>query len=170
MGSKFARLWTASTISNLGDGIVFAAFPLIVASITRDPIAVSVFAFSLRLPWLVLALPAGVVADRFDRRWLMIGADVSRVAILGLLGLVLVGGDPPLAALYAVGVLLGAAETVFDSSAEAFPPAIVEPDRLNHANGQLVGAWWVANSFAEPIGALVGGLVPPGLVCAARCS
>lgn len=156
MGSKFARLWTASTISNLGDGIVFAAFPLIVASITRDPIAVSVFAFSLRLPWLVLALPAGVVADRFDRRWLMIGADVSRVAILGLLGLVLVGGDPPLAALYAVGFLLGAAETVFDSSAEAFLPAIVEPDRLNHANGQLVGARWVANSFiGPPLGALL---------------
>ncbi len=156
MGSKFARLWTASTISNLGDGIVFAAFPLIVASITRDPIAVSVFAFSLRLPWLVLALPAGVVADRFDRRWLMIGADVSRVAILGLLGLVLVGGDPPLAALYAVGFLLGAAETVFDSSAEAFLPALVEPDRLNHANGQLVGARWVANSFVgPPLGALL---------------
>ncbi len=71
----------------------------------------------------------------------------------------LVGGDPPLAALYAVGLLLGAAETVFDSSAEAFLPALVEPDRLNHANGQLVGARWVANSFAEPIGALVGGLV-----------
>ena len=156
MGSKFARLWTASTISNLGDGIVFAAFPQIVASITRDPIAVSVFAFSLRLPWLVLALPAGVVADRFDRRWLMIGADISRVAILGLLGLVLVGGDPPLAALYAVGFLLGAAETVFDSSAEAFLPALVEPDRLNHANGQLVGARWVANSFVgPPLGALL---------------
>ena len=39
MDSRFTRLWTASTISNLGDGVVFAAFPLIVASLTRDPFA-----------------------------------------------------------------------------------------------------------------------------------
>lgn len=156
MGSKFSRLWTASTVSNLGDGIVFAAFPLIVAGITRDPLAVAIFAFSLRLPWLLLALPAGVIADRVDRRWLMISADVIRGSLLGILGLLLVGGDPPLAILYLVGFLLGAAETVFDSSAEAFLPAIVEPDQLNRANGQLVSARWVTNSFiGPPLGALL---------------
>jgi MFS family permease len=156
MDSRFTRLWTASTISNLGDGIVFAAFPLIVASLTRDPIAVSVLAFSLRLPWLLFALPAGVVVDRNDRRRLMISADVARAGALGLLAIALVSGEPSLLLLYVVGFLVGMAETIFDSAAEAFLPSIVDRQALNRANGRLVSARWVANSFVgPPLGALL---------------
>ena len=156
MDSRFTRLWTASTISNLGDGVVFAAFPLIVASLTRDPIAVSVLAFSLRLPWLLFALPAGVVVDRNDRRRLMIGADVARAGALGLLAIALVSGEPSLLVLYVVGFLVGMAETIFDSAAEAFLPSIVDLEALNKANGRLVSARWVANSFVgPPLGALL---------------
>ena len=96
MDSRFTRLWTASTVSNLGDGVVFAAFPLIVASLTRDPIAVAVLAFSLRLPWLLFALPAGVIVDRRDRRRLMMSADLVRAVALGLLAIALAVGDPTL--------------------------------------------------------------------------
>jgi len=156
MDSRFTRLWTASTISNLGDGVVFAAFPLIVASLTRDPIAVSVLAFSLRLPWLLFALPAGVIVDRNDRRRLMIGADFVRAAALGLLAIALAGGDPSLLVLYLVGFLAGMAETIFDSAAEAFLPAIVETATLSKANGRLVSARWLANSLiGPPLGALL---------------
>ncbi len=156
MDSRFTRLWTASTISNLGDGVVFAAFPLIVATLTRDPIAVSVLAFSLRLPWLLFALPAGVIVDRNDRRRLMIGADVARAGALALLAVALAAGEPSLLALYVVGFLVGMAETVFDSAAEAFLPAIVDKPALNTANGRLVSARWVANSFVgPPLGALL---------------
>ncbi|MDH3606934.1 MAG: MFS transporter, partial [Acidimicrobiia bacterium] len=156
MDSRFTRLWTASTISNLGDGMVFAAFPLIVASLTRDPIAVSVLAFSLRLPWLLFALPAGVIVDRRDRRRLMISADLVRAAALGLLAIALATGDPSLLALYLVGFLVGMAETIFDSAAEAFLPSIVDASTLSKANGRLVGARWVANSFiGPPLGALL---------------
>jgi MFS family permease len=156
MDSRFTRLWTASTISNLGDGVVFAAFPLIVASLTRDPIAVSVLAFSLRLPWLLFALPAGVIVDRNDRRRLMISADLVRAAALGLLAIALAAGEPALWVLYVVGFGVGTAETIFDSSAEAFLPAIIEEQALSKANGRLVSARWVANSFVgPPLGALL---------------
>lgn len=156
MDSRFTRLWTASTISNLGDGVVFAAFPLIVASLTRDPIAVSVLAFSLRLPWLLFALPAGVIVDRRDRRRLMISADLVRAAALGLLAIALAAGDPSLLVLYLVGFLVGMAETIFDSAAEAFVPSIVDAPALSKANGRLVSARWVANSFiGPPLGALL---------------
>ncbi|NNC92183.1 MAG: MFS transporter [Acidimicrobiia bacterium] len=150
MDSRFTRLWTASTISNLGDGVVFAAFPLIVASLTRDPIAVSVLAFSLRLPWLLFALPAGAIVDRNDRRRLMVGADLVRATALAILAVALATGDPSLLVLYLVGFLVGMAETIFDSAAEAFLPAIVEPPSLSKANGRLVSARWVANSFIGP--------------------
>jgi MFS family permease len=156
MDSRFTRLWTASTISNLGDGVVFAAFPLIVASLTRDPIAVSVLAFSLRLPWLLFALPAGVIVDRNDRRRLMVAADLIRATALGLLALALAAGDTALLLLYLAGFLVGMAETIFDSAAEAFLPAIVETPQLSKANGRLVSARWVANSFiGPPLGALL---------------
>jgi len=156
MDSRFTRLWTASTISNLGDGVVFAAFPLIVASLTRDPIAVSVLAFSLRLPWLLFALPAGVIVDRRDRRRLMMGADLVRAAALGMLALALAVGDPSLLVLYLVGFLVGMAETIFDSAAEAFLPAIVDTPTLSKANGRLVSARWLANSFiGPPLGAIL---------------
>jgi len=156
MDSRFTRLWSASTISNLGDGIVFAAFPLIVASLTRDPIAVAVLAFSLRLPWLLFALPAGVIVDRNDRRRLMVAADLVRAAALGLLALALAAGNPPLFVLYLVGFLVGMAETIFDSAAEAFLPRIVDTPQLSKANGRLVSARWVANSFiGPPLGALL---------------
>ena len=136
--------------------MVFAAFPLIVASLTRDPIAVSVLAFSLRLPWLLFALPAGVIVDRRDRRRLMISADLVRAAALGLLAIALATGDPSLLALYLVGFLVGMAETIFDSAAEAFLPSIVDASTLSKANGRLVGARWVANSFiGPPLGALL---------------
>jgi MFS family permease len=156
MDSRFTRLWTASTISNLGDGVVFAAFPLIVASLTRDPIAVSILAFSLRLPWLLFALPAGVIVDRNDRRRLMVGADLIRATALGILAVALATGDPSLLVLYLVGFLVGMAETIFDSAAEAFLPAIVETPLLSKANGRLVSARWVANSFiGPPLGAVL---------------
>jgi MFS family permease len=156
MDSRFTRLWTASTISNLGDGVVFAAFPLIVASLTRDPIAVSVLAFSLRLPWLLFALPAGVIVDRNDRRRLMVGADLVRATALGILAVALATGDPSLMVLYLVGFLVGMAETIFDSAAEAFLPSIVETPVLSKANGRLVSARWVANSFiGPPLGAVL---------------
>lgn len=156
MDSRFTRLWTASTISNLGDGIIFAAFPLIVASLTRDPIAVSVLAFSLRLPWLLFALPAGVIVDRRDRRRLMMGADLVRAAALGMLAIALAVGDPSLVVLYLVGFLVGMAETIFDSAAEAFLPAIVDTPTLSKANGRLVSARWLANSFiGPPLGAIL---------------
>ena len=150
MDSRFTRLWTASTISNLGDGIVFAAFPLIVASLTRDPIAVAALAFTTRLPWLLFALPAGVIVDRRDRRRLMIGADLARALALALLGVALTTADPPLAVLYLAAFLLGMAETIFDSAAEAFLPGIVGADALSAANGRLQSARWVANSFIGP--------------------
>lgn len=156
MDSRFTRLWTASTISNLGDGIVFAAFPLIVASLTRDPIAVSVLAFSLRLPWLLFALPAGVIVDRNDRRRLMISADLIRATALGIMAIALATGEPSLLILYLVGFLVGMAETIFDSAAEAFLPAIVDTPSLSKANGRLVSARWVANSFiGPPLGAVL---------------
>jgi predicted MFS family arabinose efflux permease len=62
LGRSFRWLLASSWVTNLGDGITLAAGPLLVASQTRDPLAVAMAAFLQRLPWLLFGLYAGVVA------------------------------------------------------------------------------------------------------------
>lgn len=86
LGRNFRWLLASSWVTNLGDGITLAAGPLLVASQTRDPLAVAMAAFLQRLPWLFFGVYAGVVADRLDRRAIVITTGFVRIAILLLLG------------------------------------------------------------------------------------
>ncbi len=150
LGPRFTRLWVAAAISNLGDGVMGVAFPLLVASITRDPLLVAGAAFANRIPWLLFALPAGALVDRMDRRRVMVAVDWSRAVVVGVLGAWLLVGNVPLAVIYVGAFLLGSAETMFDTSSEAVIPALVESSQLDAANGRLQAAEWVTNSFAGP--------------------
>ena len=85
LGRSFRWLLASSWVTNLGDGITLAACPLLVASQTHNPLAVAMAAFLQRLPWLLFGLYAGVVADRLDRRAIVITTGLVRVAILLLL-------------------------------------------------------------------------------------
>ncbi|MEK9938245.1 MAG: MFS transporter, partial [Ilumatobacter sp.] len=60
----FQRLFTASTISNLGDGMGQIAYPWLASAVTRNPLLIALIVVAQRLPWLVLSLPAGVTTDR----------------------------------------------------------------------------------------------------------
>ncbi len=76
LGANYWRLWFASVISNLGDGIAVIAYPWLASAVTRDPLLIALIAVAQRLPWLLFTLPAGVITDRVDRRKLMISMDV----------------------------------------------------------------------------------------------
>lgn len=151
-------MFIASTASNAGDGIVQVAFPLYAASITRDPLPVAAIAFAQQLPWTLLAPVAGVVADRADRRRILVAADLARVAVLGAFALAVAAGNRSLALAYAVAFVLGALEALFDVTAGTMVPSLVEPGQLDVANGRLFGAELIAENFAgPPIGALLFG-------------
>jgi hypothetical protein len=66
LGADFTRLWTASAVSNLGDGVTGVAGPLLVASLTDSPALVAGAAFAQQLPWLLFSLPAGAWVDRVE--------------------------------------------------------------------------------------------------------
>lgn len=156
LGTEFGKLWTAAAVANLGDGVLGAALPLLVAGITRDPLLVSGVAIAQRLPWFLLAVLAGALADRTDRRRLMILTHLVRAGLLTVLTLAILGGWGTLPLIYLVALGLGVAETFFDTSAEAILPAVVAPNALPAANGRLQGAEWLANSFiGPPVGALL---------------
>lgn len=150
LGANYWKLWTASTISNLGDGVTLVAGPLLAASLTRDPVLVAGIAFAQRLPWLLFSLPSGALVDRLDRRLLMGTVDIFRAAMVGFLGISVLLGFVSLPLMYVVFFLLGTAETLFDNASQAVLPSVVARDSLEKANGRLFGGQVVANQFAGP--------------------
>lgn len=150
LGAGFDKLSMAAGISNIGDGIMGAAFPLLVASLTRDPFLVSAATLASRLPWFLFALISGALVDRMDRRRVMVITDVLRAAGVGALAWAVSTGDIGLVPVYVVAFGLGLSETFFDTAAEAFTPALVSREQLPAANGRLQGIEWVGGSFVGP--------------------
>lgn len=156
LGARYWRLWAASSISNVGDGVVAAAFPLLAASLTRDPVLVGGVATALSLPWLLFALFSGAVVDRLDRRTVLWATSALRGVIIGLLGVAVLAGAEHLALLYLAAFLLGIGETFTDSAAQTLIPAVVRPNQLEAANGRLFAAEETANVFlGPPLGGLL---------------
>ncbi|MEL0284444.1 MAG: MFS transporter, partial [Ilumatobacter sp.] len=172
----FQRLFTASTISNLGDGMGQIAYPWLASAVTRNPLLIALIVVAQRLPWLVLSLPAGVITDRVDRRRLIIRMDLVRGAVTAVVAVGVLAGSGALpdpsevtntqsttVGLYLLvlvaTLLLGGAEVLRDNAAQTLLPSIVEADGLERANGRLWAAEATANQFAgPPLGSLLLGV------------
>jgi len=150
LGIVYWRLWSAASLSSLADGILKFALPLVAVGLTRSPALIAGLTFAFTLPWLLCALPAGALADRLDRRRLMLAANCCRGALLAGLVLVTLTGADSIWALYVVAFGVGVAETVYDTSAQSIVPQVVGPDQLSRANGRMFGAELTANEFAGP--------------------
>lgn len=153
LGGRFAKLWAASTTSALGSGIATVAAPLLVASQTDDPLVVSVSFGVAWFPWLLFAVPGGVLVDRVDRRRLMIVIDWVRVVAVGALALTLLSGHVSIAVLYAVLFVVNTGEVVFRPASQAMIPSVVPRARLEQANGWLLGGTMLMQQMiAGPLG------------------
>lgn len=169
------RFITASGMTNLADGIAVVAWGWIASLLTRDALLVALVPVALRLPWALLALPAGLVTDRVDRRRLILAMDAVRgLAFLGAalaLWLALPLSAAPVegvsapglyAALMLAAVVVGGAEVFRDNAAQTMLPALVPADRLERANGQLWSAELLTNALIGPaLGAFLIGLWLP---------
>jgi MFS family permease len=156
MRRSFWLLWSASTLSALGDGIRYVAFPLIAFGYSHDPSDVALVFAAGYLPWPVFGLVGGVASDRFDRRTLMWVTNLARAAVVSALLIAMIARHDGVAALMLVSFLIGTAATVFDSSASSIVPQIVDPPRIEAANSRLMSAQTVASSL---VGAVVGALL-----------
>jgi MFS family permease len=137
LGARFWRLYASSATSNLADGIGKTAVPLIAATFTRNPLAISGLVTFAFLPWLLFALPSGVLVDRIDRRYAMSAANALRAASMAVLAVLVLSGHGGILALYVISFLLGLAETVYDSATRALLPQVVRNEQLDRANGLL---------------------------------
>jgi len=156
LGGNFWRLLAASAVSNLGDGIVRTAIPLLAITLTRDPLLIGAITSLSFLPWLLFAIPSGAVVDRMDRRRAMSVANLVRAAAVGGLVLAIAIDQVSLPLLYVVTFVLGIAETVYDSASRAMLPQVVRRDQLDRGNRPLASAEVVTQAFlAAPIGSFL---------------
>lgn len=159
LGRDFRWLWSSAAVTNLGDGLLLAAGPLLVTTITREPLAVAMAVFLQQLPWVLLGIPAGAIIDRVDRRRLTIGVNLGRAVVLGLLATTVATGTVSLPIIFVATFLIGTAETFADNAASALVATRVPREHLGIANARLTGTAIMTNQLAgPPIGALLFGL------------
>ncbi|WP_092775792.1 MFS transporter [Actinokineospora terrae] len=152
---RLTWLLGSSALSNLGDGIGKVAFPLLGASLTRDPVLIAGLSATAFLPWLLFALVSGALVDRVDRRKAMLLANTSRAVIVGALAVLVLFDATTIWLLYAMALLIGTVETIADSAAQALIPAVVPRSGLESANGKLQSAEIVGQTF---LGGPLGGV------------
>lgn len=158
LGTDFRWLWGATIAGNLGDGVLLAAAPLLIASLTTDPLAVALAVFLQRLPWLFFAVVAGAVVDRADRRRIAVVVSVLRAGVVAVVVVAVVSDALSVGLVYAMAFLLGSAETFADNAASALVADMVPRDALGPANARLIGSMMITNQLAgPPIGAALFG-------------
>lgn len=156
LGSNFRWLLASSWASNVGDGIALAAGPLLVASQSHDPVLVALAALLQRVPWLVFGLYAGVLADRLDRRTIVVFVEVLRSIVLVALAATILTGAVNVAVVLVAMFLLGTAETFADVTTTTILPMVVEHRDLGIANARLMTGFITANQLVgPPIGAVL---------------
>lgn len=148
----FGRLWTAQTVSSLGDGVTHAALPLIALTMTRDPMALAVVTAAGTLPWLLFGVLGGALVDRWDRRRTMWVTDAARAVLLAVLAAAAVLDVLSISLLATVAFLLALGGLFFDTAATAYLPDLLgrDPALLERANSRLRGAQTAASGFAGP--------------------
>jgi predicted MFS family arabinose efflux permease len=150
LGTPFRWLLASSWVSNLGDGLALAAGPLLVASLTDDARLVALAATLQWLPPLLFGLLAGALADRWDRRRIVLVVNLVRALVLAVLAATIGTGHETIILVLAALFVLGTAEVFADSSAQTFLPMLVARDDLAVANARLQTGFITVNQLAGP--------------------
>ena len=174
---NFNLLLTASAFSNLADGIAGFAYPWLFTLITRDPLLISLMTVLVTLPQLIFVLFAGVIADKFNRKSILIFTRIFQVLLtssfifLIYFNLDFIPKNVPIVepefnrkfllitAFYIGAFIFGMLEVTRDNAAQSFLPQVVSKDDLPKSNGRLFGIELVANNFlGAPIAGFLIGL------------
>jgi Na+/melibiose symporter-like transporter len=171
LGGDFRNLFMANLGSSLGDGIARTAAPLLAVQLTNDPVLVAGVAALQMLPWLLFAIPAGLIIDAVDRRHALAMANTLRALLAVALFVFAATGTLTIWWLYVIIFLFGIGETVYDGAIRAVVPSIVPKALLPRANGRIEGAETVVQNFvAGPVTSAlfaVAVLIPLGANAAA---
>ena len=156
MNPAFNRMWASSIISNLADGVMLAAVPLLAISLTDSPVLISLIGAMVMLPWLLFAIPIGAIVDRVDRRYIFAGANASRSVVVGVLALLIALDHVTIFWLLAAAFIIGVCEVAADTTAQSLIPQILEEKDFEKGNSRLQISETVIQGF---IGAPISGFI-----------
>jgi MFS family permease len=150
----FLLLWGGQSISELGSAVTLVALPLCaVVLLHATTFQVGLLSAAGTAPFLVIALPAGLIVDRIARRRLMIGCDLGRMLIIGSIPATAAFGLLTLGQLFAVALLTGFGTVFFDVAYQSYVPGLIRREHLTDGNGKLAAT----QSFAQVAGPGLGG-------------
>jgi len=149
------RLLAGEFVSSIGDWLYLLAILILVYEVSNDPLVLGIVGAARVLPYVLLSIPAGIIADRCDRRLILLVTDVAR----GLLMLVMAGlvaADAPVATVVVLAVVATCFSTFFYPAIGAYLPSLVaDEEQLGPANS----AWSSLENLASMIGPAIGGLL-----------
>lgn len=156
----FVTVFLGQGVSNLGDGVTATALPLLVLQLTGSGVAMGVVGMLQLLPNFVLGLPAGALADRWDRRHLLFAVDAGRALLTALVPLALLLRLPVMPVVYAVALPIGALATLFFAAYSAAVPLLAGRAHLARASSYFQAvqslAWIVGPGVAGLLAAWIG--------------
>lgn len=156
MGPAFKRLWASSLVSNLADGVLVAAAPLLAITLTDSTVLISIIGAVMMLPWLLFAIPIGAMVDRVDRRFILAGSNAIRGAVIGALALGIATGHVTIYWLIAASFVIGVCEVATDTTAQSLIPQILDEKHYEKGNSRLQISETVVQGF---VGAPLSGFI-----------
>ncbi len=137
MGPAFNRLWAGSIISNLADGVLIAAAPLLAITLTDSTVLISIIGAMVMLPWLLFAIPIGAMVDRVDRRFILASSNAIRSGVIGVLALGVATGHVTIYWLIASAFVIGVCEVATDTTTQSLIPQILDKEHYEKGNSRL---------------------------------
>lgn len=147
MGPAFNRMWAASLISNLADGVLLAAMPLLAISLTNNTVLISAIGAMVMLPWLLFAIPIGALVDRLDRRFILAGANATRSAAVGVLAFTISTDLATIYLLLFIAFVIGVCEVAADTTSQSLIPQILDEKNYEKGNSRLQISETVVQGF-----------------------
>ncbi len=137
LGADFNRIWNASLITNLADGVLRLAAPLYAITLTQDPVLISLLSALSLLPWLFFAIPIGAIVDRIDRQKALVIGNVVR-SIVATISAYLIFVEQMTIWLLLIGIFfIGLCEVLVDTTSQAVLPQILQSNQLERGNSRL---------------------------------
>ena len=153
--SRLARLMAGEFISSIGDWLYMVAMLVVVYEQSHDALALGLVGAARIAPYLILSVPAGIVADRFDRRLILLATDITRGALQIVLAILVLIGAPVLA-IVGVAILSTCVATFFGPAIGAYLPSLVDDESdLGPANS----VWATLDNLAYFVGPAIAGIV-----------
>ena len=148
LGYDFSRIWSASLITNLVDGVLRLAAPLLAVSLTQDPILIGALSALGLLPWLFFAIPIGAIVDRVDRRKALVLGNLLRALIAFFIAFAVLQGFINIWLLLISVFFFGICEVLVDTTSQSVLPQILDKSNYERGNSRLQISEVIVSQFA----------------------